>query len=86
MSDKRKHGVYVYRAHAADRADDKCYAVGGLPTAMTKEEAWAVVSAIRNIMWVADKCWKCGRVYWFSASHCTECSAGARAPWEASDD
>jgi hypothetical protein len=84
MSDKRKPGVYVYQPHAADRADGKCYAVGGLPTAMTKEEAEAVVDAIRDIMWLADACWKCGRVFSFSASHCPACSARARAPWEAS--
>ena len=81
MSDQVPKQCYVYQPHAVSRKDGRLWAVGGLPTAMPREWAEAVVEAINDIAWLMERCHACGHRLAFASMDCPQCGADSIAPW-----
>lgn len=81
MSEQQPKQAYVYQPHPVSRKDGRLWAVGGLPDAMTREDAEAVVEAINEITWLMERCSVCGHRLRYASTACPQCGADAVAPW-----
>lgn len=81
MSDQQPKKCYVYQPHPVSRKDGLLWAVGGLPIAMSKEDAEVVVDAINEISWLMERCHACGHRLALASTGCPQCGAESIAPW-----
>ncbi len=83
MTQEAKPGVYVYQPLGPTKANpDRIFGIGGLPDHFTRDEAEAVVDAIRNIYWMSDRCARCGHRLAFASNGCPQCSKDMMPPWD----
>jgi len=71
---------YVYQPDPP-RKDGRMYAIGGLPTRLTKDEAEAIVEAINEMAWLGNDCPYCGHVAHLASTGCPQCGKDTPAPW-----
>lgn len=75
--------AYVYQPDPpkGNGADQRIFAVGGIPPRLTKDEAAAIVDAINEISWLGNDCPYCGHVAHLASTACPQCGRDTPAPW-----
>lgn len=72
--------AYVYQPDPPKK-HGRIYAIGGIPSRLTQDEAEAIVDAINEIGWIGTHCHACKHVSNLGSDHCPKCSAKRAAPW-----
>lgn len=86
MTPTAKPGIYVYQPLGPTKANpDRIFGIAGLPAHFTRDEADAVVDALNDICWMANRCALCGHRFRFESSACPQCSKPVLPPWQYPD-
>ena len=72
--------AYVYQPDAPKK-NGRMFALGGIPSRLTKDEAEAIVDAVNEICWMSTACHACNHVGRFASDHCAACGVKRAAPW-----